>query len=64
MWHRFLAKAQREDGGLFAQATSEPRLEFGEPPTIALATRVPEDVWGSQKKVADVEGDQELMNFG
>lgn len=64
MWHRFLAKAQREDGGLFAHVTSEPRLEFGEPPTIALVTRVPEDVWGSQKKVADVEGDQGLMNFG
>ncbi|MEI5682758.1 DUF4365 domain-containing protein [Mesorhizobium sp. CCNWLW179-1] len=64
MWHRFLSKADREDSGLFAPETSEARLKFGEPPTVSLATRVPEDVWGSQKKNVDVESDQGLMNFG
>jgi hypothetical protein len=63
MWHRFLTTSQRE-GGLFAQTSSEPRLNFGEPPSIALATRVPEDVWGSQKKVSEADDNQELLNFG
>jgi len=63
MWHRFLSRSDREEGGLFSEASSEPRLKFGEPPTVELATRVPEDVWGSQKKVAETEDIQERL-FG
>ena len=36
MWHRFLAKAERENGGLFPQSAFEPRLKFGEPPNSCL----------------------------
>jgi hypothetical protein len=57
MWHRFLSQVDREGSNLFKAASSEPRLQFGEPPIISLATRVPEDVWGSQKKAA-VESDE------
>jgi len=63
MWHRFLSRADREEGNLFSDSSSEPRLKFGEPPTVALATRVPEDVWGSQKKAAEPEHMQEGL-FG
>jgi hypothetical protein len=64
MWHRFLSQRDYEAQNLFAQASSEPRLKFGEPPTVALPTRVPEDVWGSQKKaVAEPDEAQERM-FG
>ncbi len=63
MWHRFLSQADRDERNLFATASSEPRLRFGEPPTVALATRVPEDVWGSKKVVADPDDGQERM-FG
>jgi hypothetical protein len=52
MWHRFLSQLDREPQNLFGRAPTEYRLRFGEPPEVALATRVPEDVWGSQKKVA------------
>jgi hypothetical protein len=57
MWHRFLSQVEREGSNLFQATSSEPRLQFGEPPIISLATRVPEDVWGSQKKAA-VESDE------
>lgn len=51
MWHRFLTQAQRHDAGLFAaDSPVEPGLRFGDPPSIALHTRVPEDVWGAPKK--------------
>ncbi|HEX8239899.1 MAG TPA: DUF4365 domain-containing protein [Allosphingosinicella sp.] len=58
MWHRYLTKsdrdAERAAGGLFGvKTTSEPRLRFGEPPTVQLETRVPEDGWGGGKKKAD-----------
>lgn len=52
MWQRFLTQADRDSSGLFAETTSEPRLIFGEPPMVELATRVPEDVWGPPKKAA------------
>jgi hypothetical protein len=62
MWHRFLSQADREAQNLFTQAPSECRLRFGEPPVVRLATRVPEDVWGSQKKaVAEPELAQESL---
>lgn len=54
MWHRFLTQAQRREDGLFgADVTPEPGLRFGNPPNIALRTRVPEDVWGAPKKKAE-----------
>src|SRR5262249_31532828 len=52
MWHRFLTQPERDAQSLFAEAASESRLKFGEPPSVDLATRVPEDVWGSPKKAA------------
>jgi hypothetical protein len=62
MWHRFLSRPDREERSLFAQVSSEPRLKFGEPPTVTLATRVPEDVWGSRKKsTAETDDAQEQM---
>lgn len=63
MWHRFLSQADRDEQNLFAKASSEPRLRFGEPPTVALATRVPEDVWGTKKVVDQPDDGQERM-FG
>jgi hypothetical protein len=63
MWHRFLSRPDREEGNLFSEVSSEPRLKFSEPPTVALATRVPEDVWGSQKKMAEPDDIQERL-FG
>lgn len=55
MWHRFLTEADRtaarDASGLFGvQTVSEPRLRFGEPPTVHLEKRVPEDGWGGGKK--------------
>jgi hypothetical protein len=62
MWHRFLTLAQHEATGFFAQdAVTEPCLRFGEPPTITLPTRVPEDVWGAQKRKADEPATQERL---
>ncbi len=55
MWHRYLTEPDRAAHDLFAEVSADPRLIFGEPPIVPLATRVPEDVWGSQKKVEDVE---------
>lgn len=63
MWHRFLSRPEREKGDLFSKAQSEPRLIFGEPPAVALATRVPEDVWGSHKAPSDSNDTQERL-FG
>jgi hypothetical protein len=59
MWHRFLSRSEREEGNLFSVASSEPRLRFGGTPAVSLATRVPEDVWASQKKVAESDDLQE-----
>lgn len=64
MWHRFLNQLDREANNLFSDGRSERRLKFGEPPTVALATRVPEDVWGSQKKAAVESDDAQERLFG
>lgn len=64
MWHRFLNRSEREANNLFAEASSEPQLKFGEPPTVTLATRVPEDTWGSQKKPAAEQDDAQERMFG
>lgn len=63
MWHRFLTEAERDAQKLFGTTSVDRALRFGEPPTIELATRVPEDVWGSQKKATDPEIAQERL-FG
>jgi hypothetical protein len=60
MWHRYLTEPDRAAHDLFAEVSADPRLIFGEPPIVPLATRVPEDVWGSQKKVEDVEEAESL----
>lgn len=64
MWHRFLSQPDREERSLFAQVAFEARLKFGEPPTVTLATRVPEDVWGSQKKSTAGTDDAQEQMFG
>ena len=63
MWHRFLTQADRDAdstaGDLFgSEVDTEPRLRFGEPPTVELETRVPEDGWGGGKKKADPDDQQ------
>jgi hypothetical protein len=64
MWHRFLSQPERDANNPFAEASSAPRLKFGEPPTVGLATRVPEDVWGSPKKAAPELEDAQERLFG
>jgi hypothetical protein len=62
MWHRFLSQQEREIDNLFADASLQPLLKFGEPPKVALATRVPEDVWGSPRRVTEnLSGEQEFQ---
>jgi hypothetical protein len=62
MWHRFLTRAQHEATGLFAQdAAVERCLKFGEPPTITLSMRVPEDVWGTPKRKTDEPAAQKRL---
>jgi hypothetical protein len=63
MWHRFLTQPERDAQNLFGEAPIDRALKFGEPPMVALATRVPEDVWGSQKKAAEPDIAQERL-FG
>ena len=60
MWHRVLTDADRAEHDLFAEKSTEPRLKFGEPPVVALSTRVPEDVWGTPKKSSDEDEDDNL----
>lgn len=67
MWHRLLSQADREAesaaGGLFGvEVMTEQGLRFGEPPTVQLETRVPEDGWGGGKKKADTD-DQQIGLF-
>ncbi|MDR9807956.1 DUF4365 domain-containing protein [Rhizobium hidalgonense] len=62
MWHRFLASLEPKQD-LFAAASEELRISFGEPPAIALPTRVPEDAWGSQRKTDDEDDDEDLLNW-
>jgi len=64
MWHRFLTQYDRNESGLFAEVSPAPRLKFGEPPYVTLATRVPEDVWGSQKKSTAESNDAQERLFG
>lgn len=48
MWHRFLTQSDHED--LFhSEETPEAYLMFGEPPSIHLDVRVPEDGWVKEK---------------
>jgi hypothetical protein len=62
MWHRFLTQSDRAKDDLFGQATgTEPCLRFGEPPQVALETRVPEDVWGSPKKKVEEPDNQQRL---
>jgi hypothetical protein len=63
MWHRFLTQYEQEKNDLFndKEDAKETILKFGEPPKIALDTRVPEDVWGSGKKAVESSDDQERM---
>lgn len=61
MWHRFLRSLEPRSGDLFAPVSSEPRISFGEPPSIKLPTRVPEDVWGSQKQ--EDSDDEDLLSW-
>jgi hypothetical protein len=64
MWHRFLSREEKDSNDLFAPKTTESRLRFDEPPTVPLATRVPEDVWGSQQKSSETDAETEdLLSF-
>lgn len=56
LWHRFLTRQDGAVDDLFAEPTSEAQLKFGEPPEVHLATKVPEDAWGSNKAKGDTEG--------
>ncbi|EFM55495.1 Hypothetical protein BIBO1_2712 [Brucella inopinata BO1] len=62
MWHRFLSSLEPKTSDLFSTGSHEPRISFGEPPTINLPTRVPEDVWGNQKRV-EPEENEDLLNW-
>lgn len=64
MWHRFFTQGERDANNLFADASSASCLKFGQPPTVALATRVPEDVWGSPKKAAPQPEEVQEQLFG
>ncbi|MEQ9487661.1 MAG: DUF4365 domain-containing protein [Alphaproteobacteria bacterium] len=62
MWHRFLTKSDFAKDDLFGQQVENYRsLCFDVPPQIALETRVPEDVWGSQKKKSEESDDQQRL---
>lgn len=61
MWHRFLQSLEPKTDDLFATASSDPRISFGPPPRLELPTRVPDDVWGSQKKDEDNEDELDLL---
>jgi hypothetical protein len=64
MWHRLLTEEERRADDLFAVASTEPRLSFGEPPSVELPKKVPEDVWGTPKKATeDADPNQELLRF-
>ena len=62
MWHRLLTRMDHAEDDLFQEpGAPEPRLRFGSPPLVALQTRVPEDVWGSPKKMSDEPEDQQRL---
>lgn len=61
MWHRFLTQADAAIEDFFSANTgAAPALRFDPPPTVHLATRVPEDVWGSkrERRAADQDDTQ------
>lgn len=58
MWHRFLTQSDRDARSLFGSSPAPATLKFDQPPTITLATRVPEDVWGAQKKAVEMAVDE------
>jgi len=58
MWHRFLTQSEQN---LFGASSTSRALQFGEPPSVELATRVPEDVWGSQKNAPEPDDAQESL---
>ncbi|ESX84793.1 DUF4365 domain-containing protein [Mesorhizobium sp. M0871] len=49
LWHRFLTRQDGSADDLFAEPNLEGQLKFGEPPEVYLATKVPEDAWGTKK---------------
>jgi hypothetical protein len=64
MWHRFLTREESISNDLFGPETIEARLRFDRPPTVSLATRVPEDVWGSQKRSSETDvATEDLLSF-
>ena len=64
MWHRFLTQMDQDEEGLLGGlATREPGLKFGQPPKVALETRVPEDVWGSPKRSLESPDNQGRLAF-
>ena len=61
LWHRLLTREDSASSDLFALPNGEPRLVFGEPPTVRLPTRVPEDVWGCGPKQDQDDAENELQ---
>lgn len=69
MWHRFLSEGdraeEREAADLFgSDPVKEPRLRFGNPPSVHLEIRVPEDGWGSEKKKDEEAPEEGLFSNG
>ncbi|MEL6502821.1 MAG: DUF4365 domain-containing protein [Pseudomonadota bacterium] len=68
MWHRFLTQDDElpDDEDFFEQLSSErePSLRFGAPPTVELASRVPEDVWGSKRSKVQPAADDADVETG
>jgi len=51
MWHRFLSGSEDGADDFFSSSEEYCKvLTFGEPPSVALPTTVPEKAWGSLKK--------------
>lgn len=50
MWHRFLTNKEAHAHDLFASGNPEPRLRFGQPPSVTLATRVPRRCLGVRRR--------------
>ena len=59
MWHRFLTEGCAPHEDLFSSGeTPRPVLSFGEPPSVQLPTKVPEDVWGTPKRQTENKDNQ------
>lgn len=67
MWHRFLSKhvAGVSQDTLFGEDASQATLGFDEPPSVELATSVPESAWRTVKaaEAADEQGKLDLHAF-